>query len=366
MLTIILNETRRFLRTGSSFFFHILFPSLLVFFLGTLLEKIEVSDETIGELSIVYSIENAEVAAKFSFEEFIENLEKEKVLTAYKTEPLELQNTAAGYSAGVLLNGTDITIYNGSDTVKNRAVKMLFDSYLQTAETYMTAAAVNPYILSEIQYMSEESYISQKDLGVTRSMMDYYAVAMIVMIVFMGSCIGGGSSYSDEHRFYTIDRLNISPVSPTAVYFGKIIGSLPMVLIQILTVMITSTVLFGAHYCTDFSGNLLLMAMFVSTSLAVLAVGILLNLFIPRLPAMLIFMPVLWILMFYSGTFAKDIYIKGFSDRLPMYRLQKAAFDLTIFSRPEKAVHAIAVSLLIFAVLILIGTIKVNIRRKRA
>lgn len=367
MFAVILNEARSFLRNGSSLFFCIFFPSILVFFLGTFLESVEVSDAVVGELSIAYSTQNADSVSAISFEKFINSLESGDVLSAEKISADEISEAVSDkYSAAVELNGSDIIIHGGSNVIKNRTVKALFDSYNQTAKAYMTAASVNPAALSSIETASDSSFAKQKDLGTNRSMMDYYAVAMAVMIVFMGSCIGGATTYSNEHNNRTIDRLNISPVSPTAVFFGKIIGSMPMVIIQVVTVMIVSTVFYGAHYCSSFGGNLLLAVMLVSVSLAVLAVGILVNLFFPKLTSMPIIMLILWVMMFYSGTFAMDIHIDGISERLPAYIVQKAAFDLTVFSRPERAVHTAIAALIIFAVLLVIGAIKVNVRRKKA
>ncbi len=367
MISVILNEARSFLRNGSSLFFCIFFPSILVFFLGTFLESVEVSDAAVGELSIAYSTQNADAGFAASFEEFIKNFESGEVLSAEKISADKISGAVSEkYSAAVELNGSDIIIYGGSNAVKNRTVKALLDSFEQMTKSYMTVASVNPAALTSVGAASDSSFVKQKDLGTSRSMMDYYAVAMAVMIVFMGSCIGGATTYSNEHSNCTIDRLNISPVSPTAVYFGKIIGSMPMVVIQVVTVMIVSTIFYGARYCSDFGGNLLLALMLVSVSFAVLAAGILVNLFFPKLMSMPLIMLVMWVMMFYSGTFAMNIHIDGISERLPPYVIQKAAFDLTVFSRPERAVHTTIAALIIFAVLLLVGAVKVNIRRKDA
>lgn len=367
MLAIIKNEVTSFFRNGSSLFFCIFFPSILVLLLGTFLENVVVADSPVGELKIAYSVENADETALVSFEEFLRGLENENVLTAEKKTSSELEAAiVGGYSAAVELNGTDITIYNGGDSIKNRTVKALFDSYTQTVSTIATVAAVNPMILSEEDFPSDKSYVSQKDLGVSRTMMDYYAVAMTVMIIFMAGCISGGSTYYEETKQGTLSRLEIAPVSKTAVYFGKIIGNLPMVFIQVLTVMTVSTVFYGAHYCADAKGNILLAIMFICSAMAIVAFGIIIGLFLPKTNTALVIMPILWSAMFVSGTFANIIYIKGLTDIMPMYKIQQAAFDLTVFSRPEKAVQVIIVSLILLALLVAIGAIKVNIRRKNA
>lgn len=364
MRNIILNEIRSYLRSGSNLFFTIFFPCACVFFLGTFLESVEVSDEVVGELSVVYCTDGGDAASAAAFEEFINALGSSGTLTAKKISGESIDGfDRDAVSAAVELSGPDIRIYGGNDKIKNRTLKAIFDSYSQTAAAYASAASVNPAGLTEVRDL-DGSYAARKDLGTNRSMMDYYAVTMAVMILFMGCCIGGAGCYTEEHELSTIARLDASPVSRTAVFLGKIAGSLPMVLIQTASVMLASTLLFGAHYCRTLSGNFLLAALFISASLAALSVGVLLSLVFPRIPSNLVIMPVLWVAMFLSGTFAMDIYVRGLTECMPMYIIQRAAFDLTVFGRPEKAVRAIAVSLLVFAVMFFFGLIKTNARRK--
>ena len=375
MLSIILNEVRSFLRSGSNLFFTVFFPCACVFFLGTFLESVEVSDEAVGELKLAYCVDGGDVYSAAAFEEFISSLVNEGVLSAEKVSADKISGfSAEAYSAAVELNGSDIVIHSGK--IKNRTVKAVFDSYTRTAAAYMSVAAVNPAALADVRISGSsgsggsdgdgESFVTHRDLGTNRSMMDYYAVTMTVMILFMGSCIRGAGVYEDEHTNFTISRLDASPVSRTAVFFGKIIGSLPMVLIQILSVMLVSTLLFGAHYCNTVSGNLLLAAMFIIVSLAALSVGVFLNLIFPRIPAGLLIMPLLWLAMFFSGTFAMDIHVPGLTECMPMYLIQRAAFDLTVFGRTGKALRVIAVSVAVFAVMLVLGRFKANAGRKNS
>lgn len=377
MFNIILNEVRSFLRSGSNLFFTVFFPCACVFFLGTFLESVEVSDGAVGELKLAYCIEGGDAYSAAAFEEFICSLVNEGVLSAEKmsadkisgfpmSESAMSDSDMADYSAAVELDGLDIVIYSGRDDIKNRTVKAIFESYNRTAKAFMSVAAVNPAVLADVRISGDDSFVVQKDLGTNRSMMDYYAVTMAVMILFMGSCIRGAGVYEDEHTNFTISRLDASPVSRTAVFFGKIIGSLPMVLIQVLSVMLVSTLLFGAHYCNTVSGNLLLAAMFITASLAALSVGVFLNLIFPRIPAGLVIMPILWLAMFFSGTFAMDIHVPGLTECMPMYIIQRAAFDLTVFGRTEKVLRVIVVSLAIFAVMLVLGRFKANAGRKNS
>lgn len=346
-------------------FFSILFPSLCTFCLGTLLESVEVSDSPVGELNIAYCIESNDHSAG-ALETFLLSLDEGSIINAEKIPASELESATEKYSAAIALNGAEITIYNGSNAVRNRTVKALIDGYEQAAGAYMSVAETDPLLFANIDTSSNDEYVQPKDFGRTRTMMDYYAVAMTVVIVFFGSCIAGASVYTDEHNANTILRLNTAPVSKTVIYFGKILGHLPLVLIQVATVMIVSTLFFGAHFCSTLGENLLLCAMFVCTSMALLAFGVLINLFFPKIPSMPVLMPIIWVMLFFSGVFQMDLLIDGVSEHLPSWIVLNAAFDLTVFSRTDKAVSVLLWSFGIFAALIVIGWLKVNARRKNA
>ena len=76
---------------------------------------------------------------------------------------------------------------------------------------------------------------------------------------------------------------------------------------------------------------------------------------VTKVPPAAFFQPVSWTLLFFSGTFSKEIYIEGFSDICPPYLIQQAAFDLTLFSRPDGALIVIAVSLVCFVLFSALG-----------
>lgn len=363
ILQLILNEIRSYLRAPTVMFLSILFPSLCTFLLGTLLEGVMESDDMVGDISIAYRVEES-VSAK-AFEEFIVSLEEESVLTAEKVD--EIPEKIGDYSAAVELVGSEITIYNGADAIQNRTVKALIDGFNQTAGAYTAVAVNNPRAMAEIS-LPDEDFTAPKDFGRTRTMMDYYAVAMAVVIVVFGAIMGGSSTYTSERTNNTLMRLNCAPIGKTAVYFSKIIGEIPIILLEVATVMTISTLCFGAHYAATFAENLLLFVMFVCSSLAILAVGILLDLFIQGRALMPILMVTNWAMLFFSGAFEPDINLGTFTEYLPPRIILNAAFDLTVFSRTEQAVSVIAWSLGIFAVLIFIGWIKVSaaaLRRKK-
>ena len=68
-------------------------------------------------------------------------------------------------------------------------------------------------------------------------------------------------------------------------------------------------------------------------------------------------MPAAWIMLFFSGTFSKEVVIVAIADFNPFYRIQKAAFELTIFGRHEQCVAVIIVAAAILTLAAVIGAL---------
>ena len=185
-------------------------------------------------------------------------------------------------------------------------------------------------------------------------MMDYYAVSMAVMMIFMSHMIMGSTALKDEERIFTLQRLYLSPVGKVKLFFGKLIGTLPPAVIGNAVIMLFSVFVFGAKYCDSFVGNLILFLLLSCCSLASISVGMLIGVLI-KIPAESIVIPLTWALLFFSGSFSKQVFIEGFSDKLPPYIVQQAAFRLTLYSESDSALAVIAVCLAVTAAVSLIG-----------
>ena len=118
--------------------------------------------------------------------------------------------------------------------------------------------------------------------------------------------------------------------------------------------MLFSVFVFGAKYCDSFIGNLILFLLFSCCSLATIAVGMLIGVLI-KIPAESIVIPLTWALLFFSGSFSKQVFVEGFSDKLPPYIVQQAAFRLTLYGESDSALAVIAVCLAVTAAVSLIG-----------
>lgn len=358
MLTIIIKEIKFFFRTPSNVFFTILFPALLVFVLGTFLENFDNSDAKVGEIRIHYASTNTDTASDIAMSAFLDSLVQSNTIVYSKSDDLALSLNLVDTNEldGVIeLKDGNIILHAGENSVKNRTLKLLMNSYQRMSAVYLAAAKINPSALLNVDTSSEISYVSAKDLGVNRTMLDYYAVAMIVMSLFMCNLVSGANANFDENINKTNLRLHISPVSKIKIYMGKIIGNMLSAIIQIITIMVTSVCFFDSHYCKDLMGNIVLCIMFLCCTLALLSLGMLISQIVKFTPTAII-MPFAWAMLFYSGTYSKEIYVEGFSNRMPPYLIQQAAFDLTIFGKYESVLYTIAVSLVLFIVFTITGT----------
>ena len=230
----------------------------------------------------------------------------------------------------------------------------MLNSFIAVSDTYYKIASTDPSLLMNTDTDTEKSFVEQDGLGVTRSMMDYYAVSMAVMMIFMSHMIMGSTSLKDEERIFTLQRLYLSPVGKVKLFFGKLIGTLPPAVIGNAVIMLFSVFVFGAKYCDSFVGNLILFLLFSCCSLVTIAVGMLIGVLI-KIPAESIVIPLTWALLFFSGSFSKQVFVEGFSDKLPPYIVQQAAFRLTLYGESDSALAVIAVCLAVTVAVSLIG-----------
>jgi ABC-2 type transport system permease protein len=96
--------------------------------------------------------------------------------------------------------------------------------------------------------------------------------------------------------------------------------------------------------------------MMIVVALAVNATAMIVGM-LTTLNPMMILMPVIWLMMFVSGTFVSITKMDGIGDWIPTGLIQNAAFDLTVFGRSGKCFEVITAGLIVFAAATLIGTL---------
>ncbi len=339
MFNIVIKETKEFIREKTSLFFFVLFPVLLVFLLGNLLSEMDVAEYAIGKIVIEYQIDTQDPFQVAAIEGFLKSVSDEATVTFHETEDFEKSKQAAGQdtiTAAVRFSGSPLAIqvYEGTEYVKNRTVKALMNAFIQNNKTFTAVYNAAPEKLAGFKQESID-YTVEKDLGVKRSMIDYYAVTMVVMIAFMSSMVGA-NAFLSERENKTINRMIIVPQNRISMFLQKVCGMVPQSLLQIAIIMIISVVVFKARYGATLMSNLYLFLFFFVITFCMVSIGTVVGL-LTKLSPFIVIMPVVWIMMFLGGTYSKEVDIKGISNILPNYIFQKAAFDVAIFSRYELA-----------------------------
>jgi ABC-2 type transport system permease protein len=368
MLSIFKFGNLSLLRDKGGVFFVMLFPTLLVFILGNMLAFMDNPDEKIEPIAIAYALELSDPAEVAVVEGFLASIEEGGGIAFTRVDDTagSLDALERGELSALVLfkDPFVIEITDGVDRIQNRAVHAIFESVSRIAASYVAVADIDPQLLGRIASQdATTSLVALKDAQHARSMLDYYAVTMIVMILFMGSGIGGASILYEDRKNGTLRRIQASPASKLSIYLQYVGSTLLQNVLQVGVVMLTSTLLLGAHLATTPLDNLLLFGTMFFAGMAISCLMMLVSLYIKGSPTYAV-MGVMWVLLFMSGTFSKDINIPGFTEHSPIYLIQQAAFDLTVFGRAEKCLVVLALSVTVVVLSSALGTLL--FRRKKA
>jgi len=381
MFERLLCSLRELFRDRSSLFFVIVFPILLVVILGNMLAELDNPDPVVGTIRIAYTIEEAAAgteargamgaeaqgadmtgaAERAAIDMFVTALADNDGIELAHAADAEAVRAAAESNAAdagmIFSTPLSISIAEGEDLYKNRAVVLIAQSFAREYAAYAAVAARNPGVFADVFAGGTPDFVNlaiDKDLGVDFTMIDFYAVTMIVMIAFMGGGIGGATQMYFARQNGLLRRLTASPRGRTRLFLESVAGVIPQNIIQAVIVMVISVLFLGAHYARTWQENLLIFAFFIVLGTAIAAVFMLIGMFLrvnPNLPLMV----ALWALLYMSGSFAKQINIEGFSEYLPMNIAQRAVFDLTLFGRADQLLLVMGICAVILAVSCALG-----------
>jgi ABC-2 type transport system permease protein len=415
MFNVFRCEQLTLLRDKMSLSMILLWPTLLIFILGNMLGNLDNPDERIQPFEVAYVIDSTDEAAIRTAEVIIGqfgdveqvNFTQSASLAAVE-EPLAKGDLAA---AVVFAEPFVIEIHEGIAQTPNRAVRAIFegvarlhatvtvisdpaqyaevgaplaDSAAATATAVAPATSAAPEVAAfpvtpmpaagvstalpppatslepaALDAMLATPRVEDKTYGVSRVMIDYYAITMIVMMFFMGSASAAAATFHNWRKHGTLRRTVASPQNKTGLFLQFLASSLPMNCVQVGITMLASTLLLGAHFAATWQLNLLLFAMLSLAGFAFSAVFLVFGMFI-RFNPMLVIVPLMWVVLFLSGTFAKVVYVPGITEFMPPYLIQSAAFDLTLFGTTASSFAVIAVSLALTVVAAVAGTVLFN------
>jgi len=284
--------------------------------------------------------------------------------------------------------GISVTVLEGASVTKNRAVNLMAQSFAWESSAIGIAMAAAPQSWSAIERLMAAAAGASADdsadasgtdtsaegnasadsafggftekvvAGVNRSMLDYYSVAMIVMITFMSGAVGAATFFWTSRRDGTLRRICATPLRRERVFYGFLGYAIITSALQAAMVMIPAKLQLGVSFAERWQDNLLLVALFLMLGLAIAGVFGVIGLYVKTNPYA-VMMVIVWPLLFLSGTFSREVRLDA---PLPPALAQEAAFDLTVFGKPERALVFIAGCGLVLAVSTVVATL--TLRKK--
>lgn len=103
--------------------------------------------------------------------------------------------------------------------------------------------------------------------------MQYYAIAMTIMLIMSGT-VYGGINIMDDYIGPLGKRLKISPIKPLEQYLGKVIGLGVMVTLEAVLIILFTKFIYGVDWGSHY---LLLLAVVVSTAFFAVTLGAMLT-----------------------------------------------------------------------------------------
>ncbi|MDR0875140.1 MAG: hypothetical protein LBN12_02895, partial [Clostridiales Family XIII bacterium] len=219
MLAILKQCVLRLFRSPSSIFFVLIFPSLLIFVLGNMLANLDNPDTALGEIKLGYAAAETSgpyAVAEQSFLDALADNESLAISVMGGQADAERAANSGEIDAALWVALPDgITVYEGDDAIKNRAVNLIAQSfaraYAAEATVYMAevmkmdspiksanddgvdssslrlgqapigpAPSAGPGSANDMAGgVPDYSLIENGTADMSRSMLDFYAVAMI-------------------------------------------------------------------------------------------------------------------------------------------------------------------------------------------
>lgn len=343
MKQIIMNEFKSYIRNPFIIAVLLFFPLIMIFILGNLVETAQTADPAIGTVIIGYTSDSIDL-------EHSNTNASIKFMPLSQTEgPLKLaEEEIDGY---LDLSNEEYKIYEGPSIIINNVLKSIANGMLLHKDA-ATVIAQNTGSLSNLT-INKSEYTIKRDLDVNMSMFDYYVIAMTIMTGVFSS-LAASMTFTQERNNRTMNRLITSPMNKAKIFFAKCLGQIPFAVLQVSLILVFSSIAYGTRYASSFWGNVLLFLMLVMTGVVSDIIGVVISLVCRRSMAVAIFIGG-WVLLLFSGIFAKMLAIEPFCNYLAPYLIRCAAFDLTLFGNYSPALSILLTECLLSILLIMAG-----------
>lgn len=273
ILSIALKEIKQDLRDRRTLVFMLGFPIVLMLILGMALSNAFSSDVKIGELKVLIKDSTGGGELSQAFNAFTKEVGKTGVIFESLQPGMdgrtEVENNR--YVDYVELTPQGISLYGSSrDTIASNIVQGMLASFTDKYNAAVAVAKIEPAQTEAVFASTGTDYIKEMSITPNRtpSSVDYYALAMTVMVGMWAAMSAGGLIQSEISRG-TGNRLIIAPVSKGEIFTGKILGGMMTNVLCVAAMILFSKYVFKAYW-----GSHMGIVAIVLLSVVIMAMGL--------------------------------------------------------------------------------------------
>lgn len=249
---IMLKAIKLTLRDKGFFLYMMIFPLALILVLGSVLQNAFSSDVELDKMTVEYTVQKDNPLGK-AFGSFAMKASGKQV-TFKKADSAKSGKEAVdnGDAVGYVDVKDDLTVTTNSPS---QIEKSVLDGYLNGFTSQYRLAStiikVDPTQATVLQSppKASDTAIQVEELasGNDISAFEYYAIAMIAMVMMFG-INSGINVFREEKVRHTDVRLFIAPIKKSTAIIGNFLGAIFMQTVSLILLMVISDLFFGVNW----------------------------------------------------------------------------------------------------------------------
>lgn len=277
-------------------------PLATVLLLGTMLTSIFNSSTPIGDVTVLYKNDSRLAAL---WEDFVAQAGESGIVLEPAASPdadgiAEVENNRyVGYAE---LTDDGIHYYGSSrSTVESDIAESVIAAFADRYRLASEIAKGDPALVETIMASRSGEHVVDRSLAADRlpSAMDYYAVAMLTLIIMFGALNAAGLIDLERTR-HTAIRLMASPITKGQIFAGKILGSLLQNVIYVIVVVLVCKYMFHVYWGDNLG---LVFVVLMSQIVFVVSLGLGLGYLIKGKASGAVLMTIIQLAAFFGGSY---------------------------------------------------------------
>jgi len=288
-------------------------PIAITLLLGTMLAGDFKSSAAIGDIRVLYQDNGASSELKAYWEAYAGQIGASGIVMERADGQVDgigavAENRYVGYAE---LANDGIRYYGSSrSTVESDIAQSVIAAFTDRYKVAVALSGDDP-AQAEAVMASPGSLdaVQEQSLDADRkpSAMDYYAIAMMTLIVMYGSMSAAGLM-SDERTRHTSVRLMAAPITKGQIFTGKILGTVLQHTIAVVVVILVCKYMFNVYWGDNLALVLLVM---VSQIIFAISLGLGASYLIPGKAAASVMMIIIQIAAFFGGSYFPLEHVTG-------------------------------------------------------